>query len=151
MKKQISKWFVYTITNTQNEVEYVGCTSKPNHRWYRHTYKWIGAGNGRFYNRTDVKMNIVKEFDTKREALDFEEQLKFELGLSHLSERIGTELMQPLKVIAYSAINGNQIGIFNSISEAARKLDVGFRSISSNIKGRCKVVDKKYQFKLLEN
>jgi predicted GIY-YIG superfamily endonuclease len=151
MKTKISKWSVYTIVNNENKVEYVGCTSNPKHRFYRHKHWYQHSGIGKFAGRDDVRMEIIREFDNRWEALDFEEQLKLDLGLSHLSERTGTGLMPIKKVIAYSATNGNQIGIYNSISEAARKLDIGFRSISANIKGRCKVVDKKYQFKLLEN
>jgi len=149
MAKLKTKWSVYTIVNTQNEIEYIGCTSNPKRRWYNHTYWYQGSGIGKFYGRTDVKMEVVKEFDNRREGWDYEAELKLQHGFE-LTEESATN-MDKVSVKVYCANTGKELGIYRSIMEASRKLNVGFRSISANIKGRSKVVDRKYQFKALVN
>lgn len=144
-------WSVYLIKNSDNVVEYVGCSANPKQRWYNHTYPFQHSGIGRFANRTDVRMEIVKEFDNRRDGWDYEAELKLQYGLPLTEEKCKNGLMQNISVVAFCAKTGETIGAYRSVMHAARSLGVGFRSISSNIKGRCKVVDRKYQFKSLEN
>jgi len=147
MAKLKTKWSVYTIVNTQNEIEYIGCTSNPKRRWYNHTYWFQGPGIGKFYGRTDVRMEVVKEFDNRREGWDYEAELKLQHGFE-LTEEIATN-MGKVSVKVVCANTGKELGIYRSIMEASRKLNVGFRSISANIKGRSKVVEGKYIFQNL--
>lgn len=147
MAKLKTKWYVYTITNTQNEIEYIGCTSNPKQRWYNHTYWFQGPGIGKFYGRTDVTMNVVKEFDNRREGWDYEAELKLQHGFELTEEN--SKIMGKVSVKALCANTGKELGMYRSIMEASRKLNVGFRSISANIKGRSKVVEGKYIFQNL--
>lgn len=149
MAKLKTKWSVYTIVNTQNEIEYIGCTSNPKSRWYNHTYWFQGSGIGKFHGRDDVRMEIIREFDNRRDGWDYEAELKLQHGFELTEEK--STIMDKVSVKAICALTGKELGIYRSISDAARKLNVGFKSISANIKGRSKVVDRKYQFKALEN
>lgn len=145
-KKQRRKWYVYTIVNQTGKVEYVGCTYSPKKRMYAHKGKPKCSGWGKFYGRVDVEMEIVEEFKTRREGFDYEAELKTHYGFE-ITERRGSKLMPLMSVKAYCSKTGKELGTYPSISEAARQCNVGFRSVSSSIKGRVKVVDKKYTFK----
>ncbi len=89
-------YYVYEMVNLLGTVEWVGKTDNPTRRFIQHT-KWIPLSknrNGRFYKRQDVFMNVVKEFEIKKEALRYEyflqefwgfvpENLKTPRGESH--------------------------------------------------------------------
>jgi predicted GIY-YIG superfamily endonuclease len=66
---------IYQLVNEENKLEYVGRTTKPEWRLYQHTHK-----GGKFVGRTDLKMEIVSEFDNIRDANLFEGELKMKLG-----------------------------------------------------------------------
>jgi hypothetical protein len=75
-------YYVYEIVNLLGCVEWVGKTDNPKRRFRQHTC-WLPSDknrNGLFYNRQDVFMNIVKEFEDKKEALRFEFSLQEEWG-----------------------------------------------------------------------
>jgi predicted GIY-YIG superfamily endonuclease len=152
-KNQKTKWYVYIIVNQKNEIEYVGCTYNAKKRFVKHIktkpinkFGRKNYGSGKFYGRDDIRMEITKEFNTRREAFDYEADLKTYYGFE-ITERRGSKLMPLMSVKAYCSKTGKELGIYPSISEAARQCNVGFRSVSSSIKGRVKVVDKKYTFK----
>lgn len=72
----MKKWYVYEIVNLMGTVEYVGESSNIKNRWRNHK-----SINGRFHNRLDVFMNVVKEFDNRRNALDYQYELQTYYGL----------------------------------------------------------------------
>jgi predicted GIY-YIG superfamily endonuclease len=70
-------WQVYELYNLLGSIEYVGETMYPNRRFREHTK----SKTGKFYGRTDISMNIVKEFDNPKEAWDYQCKLQKEYGL----------------------------------------------------------------------
>ena len=76
------RYYVYELVNLMGSVEYVGQTVNPERRFYAHTKEKPrnGCGNGKFYNRQDLTIHIVKSFQTKEEALAFEGELKLSYG-----------------------------------------------------------------------
>jgi predicted GIY-YIG superfamily endonuclease len=79
----MKKWYVYEIVNLMGTVEYVGETTMPKRRFYSHIKiapkKGIGAG--KFYKRSDVFMNIVCEFDNRKDAYNYQCELQSEYGI----------------------------------------------------------------------
>jgi len=81
----MKKWYVYELYNELGSIEYVGETIDPATRFYSHTkrrpvLKKDGKpnGHGKFYKRLDIHMNIVKEFDNKRDAWNYQCELQEE-------------------------------------------------------------------------
>jgi len=83
--KDTKKYYVYELRNSENQVEYVGYTSKitgHRNRFYQHTRVRPGhSGNGLFYGRTDITMHVVHETQSKKEALLLEGRLKLSYGI----------------------------------------------------------------------
>jgi len=77
----MKKYYVYELYNQMGTVEYVGETTNPSHRMRQHTKYKRKGGHGKFYNRLDIKMHIVKEFDNRKEAWDYQCKLQNEYGL----------------------------------------------------------------------
>lgn len=74
--------YVYELVNLMGTVEYVGETKNPELRFKQHT-KWkpLKPGLGKFYGRTDIIMNVVKEFNNRKEAYDYQCKLQEEYNL----------------------------------------------------------------------
>ena len=88
---------VYEIINFYGSVEYVGQTyQKIEDRFYQHTKCSPRSGNGAFYGRSDVIINIVTTVNNRRDALKLESNLKKEHGLPQ------TELIQRKNAILKS-------------------------------------------------
>jgi predicted GIY-YIG superfamily endonuclease len=74
--------YVYELFNLVGTIEYVGETSNPTERLYNHTKK----KSGKFYNRVDIQMNIVKEFDNRKDAYYYQIELQKQYNLVTDSE-----------------------------------------------------------------
>ena len=76
------KRYVYELYNELGSIEYVGETGNPTDRFRRHTKlnPITNFGHGKFYGRTDIHMNIVAEFDTRKESYAYQCQLQNEYG-----------------------------------------------------------------------
>ena len=73
---------VYELQDATGTVIDVGYTHRPKVRMYEHTRrKPTLKGCGRHYGRTDLKMVIVSEHSTRKEAGQHETALKLEHGL----------------------------------------------------------------------
>jgi predicted GIY-YIG superfamily endonuclease len=152
----MKKYYVYELVNLLGTIEYVGETATPKRRFYSHTKlpPKKGVGAGRFYNRSDIFMNIVKEFDNKKEAFDYQIELQKEYGLVTDIEKLKKNGFQkghsvigrwkPVKVKAYD-LYGNYIKSFKSVGDAANELNVSKAGISMVINGNTKQI-KGYKF-----
>ena len=80
----MKKRYVYELVNLMGTVEYVGETKQPNKRFCEHV-KW---SRGKFYGRSDIFMNIVTEFDDRRDAYYYQCNLQKEYGLVTDRERV---------------------------------------------------------------
>ena len=123
----MKKFYVYEIINLMGTIEYVGETRHPKRRWSNHKCNATnGGGAGKFYNRNDVFMNIVKEFNNRREALDYQYQLQREYKLpTDLDYKIG---------------NKNTFG--------KKKSDESKLKISKSNKGKIRSIDAKLNYSL---
>ena len=130
----MKKWYVYEIVNLMGTVEYVGETTQPTQRFANHKRKLRSPGSGRFGNRSDVFMNIVKEFDNKVHAFEYQCKLQKEYGLKTDKERIGNI---KIPILAYDK-NGKCIGEFQSTVIAANILNIKQPAISYVINGKRK-------------
>lgn len=149
----MKKSYVYEIVNLMGTVEYVGETYRPKYRFKQHTKTKPSNGSGSFYNRADVFMNIVKEFDTKKEAFDYQCRLQKYYGLKTdydaMKERqiIITKIPRRTAIsIVASDLNGNYVGEFSSLREAARELMIkSHQNIKAVLSGKFNQI-KGYRF-----
>jgi predicted GIY-YIG superfamily endonuclease len=77
----MKKWYVYEIINLMGTVEYVGETIRPKQRWAQHKCNSkCNKNDGKFYGRNDVRMNIVAEFNSKKDAFNYQCELQLKYG-----------------------------------------------------------------------
>ena len=104
------KHYVYILLNEAGTVEYVGRTKNPKRRMSTHKCKPSG-NHGQFHSRDDISMEIVKEFGTKREALDYEGQLKLDIGFEWTERTAGMKggkIGGRITGLKYGRINGKK-------------------------------------------
>lgn len=129
----MKKYYVYELVNQEGKVEYVGCSYRPKERMKDHLKKPSNSnkGNGKFYGRTDLKMNIVKSFVDKKEARLFEGKHKINNGFEWTEALNGKKYgkyvgikycSKPINV--YCEKTNKFIGYFYSKNEACRKLNL---------------------------
>ena len=73
--------YVYELYNLLGTIEYVGETIDTKDRLKHHK-----SSQGKFYKRTDISMNIVKGFDNRKDAYQYQCQLQKQYGLITDSE-----------------------------------------------------------------
>jgi predicted GIY-YIG superfamily endonuclease len=78
----MKKHYVYSLTNLSGQIEYIGESKNLKGRMSVHLSK-----NSRFYKRTDLTMNVIKEFDNKSEAKDYQYELQKQYGFETDRER----------------------------------------------------------------
>jgi hypothetical protein len=142
----MKKYYVYELINLYGTVEDVGESYRPNVRYREHIYtkpreKYHGVG--KYYGRQDLVMNIVAEFDTRKEARKLETELKLSYGLepTELNRTINTakrnEEIKSKSVLVYKK-DGTFVGEYSSRSECARILQLEQSSVSSICNGKLK-------------
>jgi predicted GIY-YIG superfamily endonuclease len=74
--------YLYELINNCGTIEYVGTTSRPKGRMWQHTKdpNKRGSSRGLFYGRNDLTMHIVDQFETRKQALFAETELKTTYG-----------------------------------------------------------------------
>lgn len=121
-------WYVYEIVNLMGTVEYVGESINPKRRFYNHKVNSKTSGNGRFYKRSDVFLNVVKQFDNRIDAFNYQCELQKEYGLPTDLE---TKYPKHLKIcIEAWDKSGNYVGEWGSLSEASYALNIKIPAIS---------------------
>lgn len=160
------KHYVYVLMNEYGIVEYVGQTNNTNTRMRNHmgkqTYTNTGiVHNGKFNGRTDLTIEVVKEFDKRKDALNYEGELKMQLGFEW-TEKTGRSKagkitsdngflalqreLQKQKISAYCKYTQNHMGTYSSQSECAKELGLQQGMISECLLGKRKST-KGYTFK----
>lgn len=83
MKKQ-RMYFVYGILDRDNKVLYVGLSINPNSRFNDHTRREPNQtlSHGRFYERTDLHLEIFSSFKTREEGRIEEDNLRSKYGFT---------------------------------------------------------------------
>jgi len=75
--------YVYELINQQGVVEYVGTSINPKNRFKQHIKKKPSTRNnsdGRFYQRFDLQLIIIKSYDNSYDAYLEEGRLKLKYG-----------------------------------------------------------------------
>ncbi len=149
----MKKWYVYELVNLMGTVEYVGETINPKRRFYEHTKTKPSPQTGKFYGRNDIFMNIVKEFDNKKEAWSYQCILQSQYGFkSERLQNIKNNKLHHLKggetvkrsIICYSKCKNNLIGEYNSLTDAANELKISVGNIGNVLSGRYKQTNGYY-------
>lgn len=143
----MKKYYVYELINLMGTVEYVGQTYRPKTRMYGHTKVKPSINNlnreGKFYGRQDLIMNIVAEFDDKKDALELEGMLKLSYGMEW-TER-NQNINRP--VIVYKK-DGSIVGIYQNLLRASKELGLNNSHASKALRGLLKTTNgyiiKKY-------
>jgi predicted GIY-YIG superfamily endonuclease len=140
------KYKVYKLVNSKNEIEYIGETMNPEDRYNVHK-----STQGKFYKRNDIEMIIIKSFNSKKQAFNYQCKLQIQYGfktdietLTQNAKQGSIKRIQNLKngiphkraIICFNYKTGEYITEFESIRQAERDLNV------DNIE---KVLNKKYK------
>ena len=132
---------VYKLANTEGTIEYIGCTYDTFVRYNAH----IKRKTSKFYGRDDLSLIVIKTFNIRKEALNYEGKEKIKNGFKW-SERensiksgkkggmIGGPksakiLGKPIRIYEYKT--NNIVGDYTSASEAARILKLNSSRLSS--------------------
>ena len=70
----MKKYYVYEIVNLMGTIEYVGESINAIERFKQHKL-------GKFYKRPDVFLNIVAEFNNRKDAYEYQCELQKKYGL----------------------------------------------------------------------
>jgi predicted GIY-YIG superfamily endonuclease len=147
------KHYVYKIVNSNNEIEYIGETKNPTVRLRHHICK-----NGKFSNRKDVSLEIIKECKGKKSAFNYQCKLQKELGFETDREKSSRNMKEiqkkttenkSISIVCYDLL-GNEMGIFNSAYDASRKFNI-YPSLIWNVVNGHQKSTKGFVFKSLEN
>lgn len=109
-------YYVYELVNQEGKVEYIGETKRLKGRFKQHH-----STQGKFNGRTDLKIKVIKEFNTRKEAREFEGEHKIKNGFEW------TEYTKNIK-------GGKIIGKYNVESGHLDRI----RTIEGSIKGGTK-------------
>jgi predicted GIY-YIG superfamily endonuclease len=147
----MKKVFVYTIVNNNGKVEYVGETTNPKKRLYNHKSKIKSPGSGRFSNREDIFMNIVAEFNNRKDAFNYQCNLQKQYGFETDEEKrlkaqmiggdVGGKVTSEIyskPVIVYDYNSNKFIGEFESTRKACIKLNLNNGNVISALNGKYK-------------
>jgi predicted GIY-YIG superfamily endonuclease len=141
VNKKSMKHKVYVLLNEYGVVEYVGYSKNPKQRFNVHKTKaHPKSGTGKFNGRTDITIEIVKEFDTKKEAELYEGELKLQLGFEWTEKTRAKKCGEAtnIPIFAYDKVTGNYVGSYSSQHECARSLGLWVQHINGCLKGRIK-------------
>ena len=154
MSNTTKLYHVYTLVNAKNEIEYIGCSVNLQKRYSHHVHErpTNNSGHGMFYKRKDLKINCIKSFIEKKDALKFEGELKIQNGFewTERGNRNGKrgggdiEFMKMIaqmgvntapnnhriKLIMYDYSTKAEIGEFNSITEVSKKFNLNAGNVS---------------------
>ena len=82
-RTNMKKYYVYKIVDENNKTLYIGETFDIENRLK--THKGV---QGKFHNRNDIKLIIIKTFQYKKEAFDYQLQLQKENGFETDLEKL---------------------------------------------------------------
>jgi predicted GIY-YIG superfamily endonuclease len=145
------KHYVYILMNEYGAVEYVGYTKNPKQRMkdhIKHKPYGLQTGKGLFYGRTDLTLEVVKQFNTRGEAEAYEGELKLQFGFVW-NERIRTlkgskngavisAEIKRIPISVYDKDTGDYIATYNSQKDCCNSLNLTRSSVSQCITGKLK-------------
>jgi predicted GIY-YIG superfamily endonuclease len=149
----MKKYYVYELINLYGTIEYVGETSLPKIRLYDHTRRKPNGTStrGLFYGRQDLIMNIVQEFDDRRDARKFETELKIINGLPPTERNNGRKMGKlhggikngikgaiktSKPILVFNKITSELVNEYSSIAECSRNLNLNACNVSLVASGK---------------
>lgn len=146
----MKKYYVYELINLYGTIEDVGETYRPEFRMNQHT-RIKGHCHGKYYGRQDLIMNIVAEFDNRKDARKLETELKLSYGLQRTErDRDIKNLNNPPKITLVYKTDGTFVGEYESLNECVRKLELSLGNAYMVCSGKSKQT-KGYIIKYKEN
>ncbi len=103
------KKYVYQLVNEQNIIEYIGEAFDPERRFKEHKKNTTKSGMGKFKGRTDLKLEVIAEFDNTKDAYDYQ------CGLQKIY--FGTSDKEQAKI---NGLKGGQYGYLGWIERKKR-------------------------------
>jgi hypothetical protein len=94
--------YVYELTDQNGKVVYVGESVRPKTRLYEHTRRKprFRSGYGRFYGRTDLTLEVVAEFNNRKDSFNHQCSLQVQYGLDTDTYSMGKNSAQNGQVTA---------------------------------------------------
>jgi predicted GIY-YIG superfamily endonuclease len=123
--------YVYVLRNTTTDkIEYVGVSVEPDIRFKLHTRRKPGPlhRHGKFYKRTDIKMQIVGAHPNRNQALMMERHIKLAEGIEPTEQTRGNILNESVCVKVYDE-NNNLIGEYPSVRWATKELKLNRKAV----------------------
>jgi predicted GIY-YIG superfamily endonuclease len=146
----MKKHYVYELINLYGTVEYVGESKNPYRRFRQHTKSKYEPKRsmGIFYGRQDLILNVVSEYDNYKDALNLEAKLKSNYGFplteklgkikgGSIGGKIGGGSIAKRPILQFDKTN-TLIKRYESVSQAARELNIPNSSLTDCAKGRRK-------------
>ncbi len=140
-------FYVYELVNSNNQVEYVGETTMPEKRLNLHKCNSNGSGKGKFYGRNDITMRILKKFNSKPEAFEYQCQLQSQYGLETDKDKlrknskkgsISGRNITKKSILCYSKCKTKFIKEYEAIMDASRDLKISNGNIGNVLSGKSK-------------
>jgi len=132
---------VYKLINGNGEIEYIGHTLNLKSRLVTH----LTSKKSKFLGRKDLLIIPIKQFHTRKEAYDYQCELQKELGfVTDREKSIKGSLCTCKKVLCFDYYTNQFISEYNSVSEAARNINVRPHHISRVLNSKRRV--KSYKF-----
>lgn len=133
--KKYDKFYVYELVNSLGTIEYVGETTNIESRLKNHLSK-----SGKFYARTDITINVVSEFDNRKDAFNYQCELQKQYGFETDFEknlRGGSTGRDAHKksILCFDFITNKFIKQYDAITDAAQELNIHSAQICRVLKG----------------
>lgn len=131
--------YVYTLIDTlTNKVVYVGETIDIKRRWLEHTR----------YNfpRSTTDLEVIAEFDKRKDALSLEAELKHKYGIPHTEALRAGHWNKPKPIVVHKKDTNEWVGEYYCVQDAVRRLDLTKCCVYHALAGRT-THHKGYTFK----
>ena len=133
--KKYNKFYVYELVNSLGTIEYVGETTNIESRLKNHLSK-----SGKFYARTDITINVVSEFDNRKDAFNYQCELQKQYGFETDFEKnlrggpTGRDAHKK-SILCFDFITNKFIKQYDAITDAAQELNIHSAQICRVLKG----------------
>jgi len=144
-------WYVYELINLMGTIEYVGESKNPQSRIKNHLSK-----NGKFHKRSDIIMNIICQFDNRKDAFNYQCELQKQYGFETDFEknlRGGPTGRNAHKksILCFDFTTNKLLKQYDAITDAAMELNIHSAQICRVLKGeRNKCHGYRFEYKLKE-
>lgn len=123
--------YVYVIKDKDTQkVTYVGETFDVKRRGYQLKHEGILTNNS--------VMEVVGEFQKRKDALSLEAELKHKYGIPHHEALRAAHWNKPKPIVVYKKDTNELVGEYYCVQDAVRRLDLIKCDVYHVLAGRCK-------------